>query len=130
MDFVYRDAQGGEHVYRMIRYGPEWAALDDSLEWVRRHAAPGDIVATTLPHTAYVRIGVKSVLPPMVTDPAEARRLLDAVPVQFVVLDSLNPPGISPRYAGPAVRTDPARWRLAYTAPGPGASAVYERVRP
>ena len=130
MDVVYRDARGVEHEYRLLHYGPEWVALDDSLEWVRRHAAPGDVVATTLPHTAYVRFGVKSVLPPMVTDPAEARRLLDAVPVRFVVLDSLNAPDISPRYAEPAVRTDPARWRLAYTAPGPETSFVYERVQP
>jgi hypothetical protein len=130
MPVVYRDARGGERVYRMLRYSPEWVALDDSLEWVRRHAALGDVVATTLPHTAYVRIGLKTVLPPMVTDPAEARRLLDTVPVRFVVIDALNPPDISRRYTAPAVRADPARWRLAFTAPGPAESSVFERVSP
>jgi hypothetical protein len=130
MVVVYRDAQGGGHVYRMPRYTPDYAALDDSFEWVHQHADPDDVIATTLPHTAYVRLGLKSVLPPLVTDPAEARRLLDAVPVRFVILDSLQPPDLSPRYAEPAVRTDASRWRLAYTAPGPGRSEVYERVRP
>jgi hypothetical protein len=126
---VYHDARGSEHVYRLLHYTPAWAALDDSLEWVRRHAAPGDVLATTLPHTAYIRTGVKSVMPPMEADPAAARQLLDAVPVRFVVLDSLNSPELSSRYAEPAAGTDPARWRLAYTAPGPAASRVYERVR-
>jgi hypothetical protein len=111
-------------------YGPEWRAVDQSLEWVRRHAQAGDIVATTVPHTAYVRTGVKAVLPPMVTDPAEARRLLDAVPVRYVVTDSLDL-DISSRYAGPAVLGDPLGWGLVYTTPGrpDKAARVYERLR-
>ena len=111
-------------------YGPEWQALDASFEWVRRHAAPGDVVATAAPHTAYVRTGVKAVLPPMEADPAEARRLLSSVPVRYVVLDSLDYLDLSQRYAGPAVHSAPERWRLVYTAPGRAdkVSEVYERV--
>jgi hypothetical protein len=128
---VYHDAAGREHVFRLMFYGPEWQALDASLEWVRRHADPGDVVATAAPHTAYVRTGLKAVLPPLVADPEEARRLLSAVPVRYVVLDSLDYLDLSPRYAGPAVRSDPARWRLVHTTPGrvDKASQVYESVK-
>jgi hypothetical protein len=66
----------------------------------------------------------------MVTDATKARRLLDAVPVQFVVLDSLDYIDFSRRYAAPAVQGDPARWRLVYSAPASAdkGSHVYERV--
>jgi hypothetical protein len=127
---AFYDERGGEHVYRLMFYGPEWRALDSSLEWVRRHAGPGDVIATTVPHTAYVRTGLQAVMPPMVTDATKARRLLDAVPVRFVVLDSLDYIDFSRRYAAPAVQGDPARWRLVYSAPASAdkGSHVYERV--
>ena len=68
----FYDSSGREHLYRLMFYGPEWQALDASLEWVRRHAVPGDVVATVAPHTAYVRTGVKAVLPPW--SPTSPRR--------------------------------------------------------
>jgi hypothetical protein len=128
---VFYDERGGEHVYRLMFYGPEWQALDASLEWARRHAGPGDVVATTVPHTAYVRTGLRAVMPPLVTDATEARLLLDAVPVRFVVIDSLDYVDFSRRYAAPAVRGDPARWRLVYSTPASAdkGAHVYERVR-
>jgi len=122
----YYDAQGEERVHRLFFYSPPWRALDASLEWVRRHAGPDDVIATTVPHTAYVRTGLKAVLPPLEKNPDEARRLLDSVPVRYVVLDELDYPGISQRYTAPAVEGRPDLWKQVYIA-GDGMARVYER---
>lgn len=124
----YYDASGTEHPLRLLTYEPVWHALDPALEWVKRNAEPRAIVATSVPHLAYLRTGRKSVLPPMDPNPAEASRLLDSVPVSYLVLDQLGLPGISERYAAPVVARFPDRWKLSYTTPGGGAS-VYARVR-
>jgi hypothetical protein len=110
---------------RRLTYGPEWHALDPTFEWLRHRGVADDVIASSLPHLAYLRSGHRSVLPPMESDPEEARRLLDSVPVTYVVLDRF---GISERYAGPVVRGRASEWQLVYAAPGDGAQ-VYERVR-
>jgi hypothetical protein len=124
----YYAADGTERRGRLLTYEPVWHALDPALEYVRRHAGPGDVVATSVPHLAYLRTGRRAVLPPLEPDPETAARYLDAVPVAFLVLDELGLPGISERYAAPVVAHHPAAWRLVYTTPGTGAR-VYERVR-
>jgi hypothetical protein len=100
----------------------------ESLQWVREHASPSDVVATTIPHSAYAWTGTKAVLPPLERNRDEALRLLDTVPVRYVVTDILQYPRISQRYVMPAVSEDP-RWRKVYTS-SVGSSAVYERVAP
>jgi hypothetical protein len=122
------DAQGNEKSFRLLAYEPQWHALDPALEWVRQHAGPRDVVATTVPHLAYLRTGRKAVLPPLEPDPAVAARLLDQVPASYLVLDELGLPGISEQYAAPVVAGPSSGWRLVYTTPG-GKARVYERVR-
>jgi hypothetical protein len=123
----YYDAAGREHALRLLTYEPVWHDLDPALEWVRRNARPDDIVATSVPHLAYLRTGRRAVLPPMEPDPWVASRQLDSVPVSYLVLDRLGRPGISERYAAPVVARFPERWKLSYTTPGDGAY-VYARV--
>jgi hypothetical protein len=125
----YYAADGTEHRGRLLAYEPVWHALDPALEYVRRHTAPADVVATSVPQLAYLRTGRRAVLPPLDPDPETALRHLDAVPVSWLVLDELGLPGISERYAAPVVRRHPAAWRLAWTTPGAGVR-VYERVHP
>jgi hypothetical protein len=124
----YYDRQGVERRYRLLNYGPEWRSLEPALEWLRGHATPEDVVATTVPHLAYLRTGVRAVLPPMETDPELARRLLAAVPVRYVLIDELGKPGVSERYAAPAVLGRPEEWKRIYVSPGGGAE-VYEHLR-
>ena len=124
----YYAADGSERPGRLLTYEPVWHALDPAFEYVRRHARPEDIVATSVPHLAYLRIGRRAVLPPLERDPDLAARYLDAVPVSYLVLDELGLPGISERYARPVVLHHPEAWRLAYTTPGTGVH-VYARVR-
>jgi hypothetical protein len=125
---THYDAQGRERSYRLLTYGAEWQALDPAFEWVRRHAGPGAVIATAVPHMAALRTGHPTVLPPLEADPDSARRLLDLVPVSYVVLDGFEEPGISRRYAAPAVEERPDQWRLVFDSPG-GRAHVYERLR-
>ena len=87
----------------------------------------GAVIATTVPHLAYLRTGHKAVLPPFVSDPDTARRLLDEVPVSYLVLDRFGRPGVSERYAALVVAHNVADWRLVFTA-SDGKTRVYERI--
>ena len=60
----------------------------------------------------------------MDADPEHARRLLEAVPVSYVIVDQLDFVDISRRYARPAVESDPAAWRLVQSI---GKTTIYER---
>jgi hypothetical protein len=86
------------------------------------------VIATTVPQLAYLRTGRKAVLPPFERDPDTASRLLDEVPVNYLVIDSFGRPGISERYAAPLVAQKPQNWRLVFTAPD-DLTRVYERSR-
>ena len=125
---VTHHGPGGAVTYRPLVYPPDWPPLDEAFEWVRRHAEPDAVIASAVPHLGYLRTGHLSVLAPMEPTPAAALRLLDQVPVSYVVLDRFDEPGVSRRYAAPAVESRPDQWRLAYTAAGGGAR-VFERVR-
>jgi hypothetical protein len=125
---MYVDAAGRTTTGQLLFYEAEAAAMDEALEEVRRRAQPGDVVASSMPHWAYLRTGVKSILPPMEANPAQAQRLLDEVPVRFVVLDELQYPRISQRYAAPAVEGHPEAWRRIYRSRD-GRARLYEHVR-
>ena len=57
-------------------------------------------------------------LPPMEADPARARRLLETVPVSYVIVDKLDFVDVSRRYARPAVEGDPAHWQVVHAIDG------------
>jgi len=113
----YYDTAGGERVFKLIDYPSEWHALDPAFEWLRQNAAPNAVIATTVPHLAYLRTGHKAVLPPFERDEPTANRLLAEVPVSYIVIDRFGQPGISERYAAPAVAERPEKWQLVFTAP-------------
>jgi hypothetical protein len=116
----YYSADGTERPGRLLTYEPVWHALDPALEFLRRRADATDVIATSVPHLAYLRTGRRSVLPPLEPNVDTAARYLDAVPVAYMVLDELGLPGISERYAAPVVNRYPASWRLVYATPGTG----------
>jgi hypothetical protein len=124
----YYDAAGRERVFKLIDYPSEWHALDPAFEWIRRNAVPNTVIATTIPHLAYLRTGHKAVLPPFEQDVDLANRLLAEVPVNYVVLDSFERPGISERYAAPVVAQRAQDWQLVFTAPDLK-TRVYARTR-
>ena len=124
----YYDTAGRERLLRLLTYEPHWHSLDHAFEWVRRNAEPKAVVATSVPHLAYLRTGHKAVLPPLEADPEQANHLLDEVPVSYLVLDDLGRPPISENYAAPVIAHRPNNWRLVYSESN-GGTKVYERVR-
>jgi hypothetical protein len=113
---------------KLIAYGGEWHALDPAFEWVRCNASPTAVIGTIVPHLAYLRTGHKTVLPPFEIDPNREHRLLDEVPVNYLVVDTFGKPGVTERYAAPAIAKRSEGWRLVFTAPD-RMTRVYQRIR-
>lgn len=111
---AYDDRAGRRVSYRLFFYFDPYRAFDRGLDWVRARARPGDVVACSMPHWAYLRTGLKSVMPPFETDPARGERLLDSVPVRYLFLDQ----GLAldtRRFALPVVMRSPGQWKLVYS---------------
>ena len=124
----YYDASGRQRNFKLINYKSEWHALDSAFEWIRRNSTPTAVIGTIVPHLAFLRTGHKAVLPPFESDPETERRLLDEVPVRYLVLDTFGQPGTTERYAAPVIARTPESWRLVFTAPD-GMTRVYEHTR-
>jgi hypothetical protein len=111
------DPAGASVSARSFFLEPEWRSYERGLGWLATNARAPAVVATSAPHFAHVNTGLLCIFPPFEADAAEAQRLLDAVPVEFVMLDSLWFLNVSARYAEPVVRANPERWSLAYSDP-------------
>jgi hypothetical protein len=128
-DVVLHDRRGSPVQFSLFYYTRPDRELDEALEWLRARARPTDIVATSMPHWAYLVTGVKTVMPPFEADPQKAAVLLDAVPVTYIVVDSTDGDiaHLIRRSTMEILRVAPARWTEIYTGPS-GLVAVYERV--
>jgi hypothetical protein len=63
----------------------------------------------------------------MEANPDEELRLLDSVPVRYLVVGTFEFLEIDTRYVEPMIQYNPEAWRLVYTVPD-GLTRVYERV--
>jgi len=126
---VMVDRAGRRHDYRLFFYDHAWRLHDDGLDWLARAAKPGEIVATSTPHWAYLRTGLPAVMPPYEPDGARAAALLDQVPVTYLIVDQLAFLDVGRRYTIPAIDHAPAHWRLVY-APNDSGPKIYRRVDP
>jgi hypothetical protein len=113
---------------RLFYYGPKWAAFDRSLVWLQEHAVAGTTLATTHPQRAYMMTGLKAIMPPYESDPAEAQRMLDAVPIEYVVVDNLDELGAVRDYAARCLATNRTKWREVYVDRS-GGTIVYQRLK-
>lgn len=109
----------------MFYHDPTWEVWEKTAAWVRMHAGPDAIVATSAPHFFYLRTGLRAILPPMEANLEEERRLLEAVPVSYIIIDELIFLDVSRRYALPAIASDPRHWRLVHVIDG---TKTYARV--
>jgi hypothetical protein len=109
-----RGAVGPQFFY----YGQPWLGWAQAVDWVSRHSTPDAIVATPASHYCYLSIGRRAVSPPLEADAARVRRLLEAVPVSYVIVDNMPPPNVTRRYALPAMESDTINWRLSNTFEG------------
>ncbi len=118
--------------YRLFGYEDMHRATDAGLDWLKRQANSGDVVATTDPGWAYLRTGLKSVIPPFELDADKAQRLLDGVPVRYLIVDEGN----YKKYTTPVVASFPDRWRRVFAdsirlegnTQEEGKFEIYERV--
>jgi hypothetical protein len=122
------DARGTGTFYRLFYYDVPWRSFEVSLHWLEGRLQKDDAIATSSPHLAYLRTGASAVLPPFEPDTAEAQRLVDTVPVRYLIVDDLPFSDMSKRYAGPVVRAYPELWTLVYAAPD-SELRIYERAR-
>jgi hypothetical protein len=116
---------GGTAGARFFYHDRSWRAWEEAVAWIDAHAPPDAIVATNALHFCYLRTGRRVVLPPMEADRGRARRLLEAVPVSYVIIDELEFQDVSRRYARPAVENDPVGWHLVYSIKG---TQIYQRA--
>jgi hypothetical protein len=111
----YRDLNGSQITYPLFYYTDAHRMFDQGLDWLSLRAKPGEVTACSMPSWAYLRTGLKSVLPPLEIDPAKAAALLDSVPVRYLFIDD----GLAVdtrRYTIPVVMQSPEKWRLIYSA--------------
>jgi len=111
---------------RLFAHDRYWQSWEEAVNWLSAQAATDAIIATSAPHWLYLRSGRRAVLPPMDADPAQARRLLEKVPISYVIVDELEFLDISRRYALPAMKGDPAKWHVVKTF---GDTKIYEHAR-
>jgi hypothetical protein len=108
-----RGRQGEPESFRLFFYHDTYRALDEALDRLRAEAAPGDVIAVSMPQWAYLRTGLKSVMPPFETDPAVAQRLLDSVPVRYLSID-LGLAANLWNYTSAVVAAYPDLWQRVY----------------
>lgn len=128
-DVSYYDKSGLEIKQRLLTYEQHWHALDQAFQWIKDNAKPQEIIATSVPQLAYLRSEHKAVLPPFTSDSAQALRLLDGVPVSYLVVDDLRQPPISDLYAAPLVSARAADWEAVFSS-ADGKTRIYRRVFP
>ena len=124
---TYEDAAGQRRAYRLFFYRQAWQQYDAALDWLRHEASPQAVVATSTPHWVYVRTGLHAVMPPFVPDVAEAERLVESVPVEYLIVDDLEFVDVTRRYAAPVVQAFPERWALIHSTPD-GGTRIYRRT--
>jgi hypothetical protein len=121
----YVDKAGKQVAYRLFFYDAAAEGFERATDYVRAHAGPTDIVAAGVPHWIYLRTGLKVVMTPFERDAEEAQRLLDSVPVTYLLVghDAL----LSERYMRPVVERHPDQWQRVYST-DLGDYRVYRRV--
>jgi hypothetical protein len=124
---VMTDARGRVHHFRLFFYDLTWRLHDDGLDWLGRQEPRQGIVATSTPHLAYLRTGMRAVMPPYEIDARKAAEQLAGVPVTYLVVDQLSFLDVSRRYAAPVPRAAAAEWPLVYAANDSG-PRIYRRA--
>ncbi len=126
----WTDDKGQPGTYPLLAYNRPWRLHDEALAWLRRNAQPDEIIATSTPYWAYLKTGLKTVQPPWEPDPSTAHRLLESVPVDYLITDNVladENAAAMRRYSIPVVRAFPDKWKLIHTS-GDSGSSVYRRL--
>ncbi len=124
---AYVDARGESLAYKLFYYNESQRGFDEAVEYVRAHADAAHVVAAGTPHWIHLRTGLKTVMPPFERDVDTAQRLLDSVPVRYLVIG--RDVVATERYTVPVVQRFADRWEAVH-ATEVGGWIVYRRVAP
>ena len=105
-----------------------FSSVQTGLAWLATNADRQAIVAISMPHWAYLNMGLKTVMPPLESDPVKAQEMLDSVPVSYLVLEGMFMEGDFNSKFPLLVRNSPERWRLAYASSTQDVE-IYQRIR-
>jgi hypothetical protein len=121
----YLDRQNNPVRQRLFFNNELQMDFDRCVDFLKENAGGESIVGAGTPQWAYLRTGLKAVMPPMEKDPAKAQELLDSVPVEFLIIgrDVVK----SERYTLPVVQNFPERWKQVYSTPS-RVFVVYQRT--
>jgi hypothetical protein len=114
-----------QKVSRLFKYDKGWHNWDLAVKWIAEQGNRNDIVATSSPHQVHLMTGIKAVMPPMVADPMKASKLMQEVPVRYVIVGESYHVDTDRRYALPAVKSHPEKWHLVYQI---GWTRVFEKT--
>ena len=112
----------------IVRSVRSWA-LQHTLgqSWTQIGRSPaGALVASSSPHLVWLHAERQAIMPPFEADPLEELRLLDAVPVDYAIVDGLSFLDVTRRYAEPALKSRPDLWEPVRHDPG-GSLTIYRR---
>jgi hypothetical protein len=129
LDRVRSETYDGKPVYyRLFYYNPSSESLDNGLDWLKKRANPSDVLATSMPHWAYLRNGLKAVRPPLESNPDRAQALLDSIPVAYIALNFEGEMQFINDSILPLVERNSLAWKFVYM-DEKGLVRIYERVR-
>ena len=111
--------------YRLFYYAAEGIDFDAALDWLQRRATPDDTLASREPHWVYLRTGRRSVVIPFVIDGREGQRLIDSVPVKYLLVSVKNRK--FEQFTAALLAENPGAWRRVWSGAN-GTLDVYERV--
>jgi hypothetical protein len=125
--------QGGRLVqYKLFHYAPVGTAFDEGLEWLKRNSQSTDTIAATDPQWVYLRTGRKAVLPPFELNGEKAQRLIDTVPVKYLIAETKPQRlglGAYYRFTSALLRDNPFHWDLVWSS-SDRSMEIYRRTRP
>ena len=81
-----------------------WFGWEEAVAWLKANAPSDAIIATSASHLCYLYTGRKGVAPPVEHNPSRTRRLLESVPVSYVIVDR--------SCDLPAIETGSQAWQL------------------
>ncbi len=123
----YQDAVGTRREYWLQHYPETFVSVDRALNWITNHANRNAIVAISMPQWAYLKTGLRTVMPPLEADAGAQQRLIDSVPVTYLVLDRMVMGGGFNEKFPAMVQAFPQKWSLVYSSQN-GDTRVYKRA--
>lgn len=124
---VYEDASGKRREFWLQHYPNTFVSAVGALNWITNHANRKAIVAISMPQWAYLKTGLLTVMPPLEANPLQQQRLIDSVPVTYLVLDRMVMGGEFNEKFPAMVQAFPHKWSLVYSSRS-GDTQVYKRA--